>query len=53
VFTRRIFDGVIITILGAHLAFGLPRMWARRVTQDSNAPRWQRLVGGGVLQATS
>lgn len=52
-FTRRIFDGVVLTILGFHLAAGLPRMWARRVVQDSDAPRWQRLVAGGTLQATS
>lgn len=52
-FTRRIFDGVIVTILAAHLAFGLPRMWARRVTRSQGSPNWQKVVGSAVLQATS
>jgi hypothetical protein len=52
VFTRRIFDGVLITILAGHLAFGLPRMWARKeqVAGDSGL---KSLVGKAILQATS
>lgn len=53
VFTRRIFDGVVITALCLNLAFGLPRMWARRVVQSDTEPRWKRLVGAGTLHATS
>lgn len=53
VFTRRIFDGVIFTLLAAHLAFGLPRMWARRVVKDQGSPNWQKVVGSATLHATS
>jgi hypothetical protein len=53
VFTRRIFDGVVITTLLIHLAVGLPRMWARRVVSTDNEPTYKRLVGAGVLHATS
>ncbi len=51
-FTRRIFDGVLITILAAHVAFGLPRMWARKelAAGDSGA---KKLLGSAVLHATS
>lgn len=51
-FTRRIFDGVLITILAAHLAFGLPRMWARKeLAAGTSKPK--KLVGAAVLHATS
>ena len=51
-FTRRIFDGVLITILAAHLAFGLPRMWARKeIAADKSAPK--SLLGKAILHATS
>ena len=51
-FTRRIFDGVIITLLAAHLAFGLPRMWARKelVAGSSNG---KKVLGKAILTATS
>lgn len=52
VFTRRIFDGVLITILAAHLAFGLPRMWARKELVAGSS-KSKRLVGEAVLHATS
>ena len=51
-FTRRIFDGVLITILAAHLAFGLPRMWARKEL-FAGSSKSKRLVGEAVLHATS
>ena len=51
-FTRRIFDGVLITILAAHVAFGLPRMWARKEVAAGNSGA-KRLVGKAVLAATS
>jgi hypothetical protein len=52
VFTRRIFDGVLITVLAAHLAFGLPRMWARKeLAAGTSKPK--KLVGAAVLHATS
>jgi hypothetical protein len=52
VFTRRIFDGVIITALALNLAFGLPRMWARKeIAKNASGPK--RLVGAAVLHATS
>jgi len=49
---RRIFDGVLIITLAAHLAFGLPRMWARKelVTGQSNL---KRVTGHAILAATS
>lgn len=52
-YTRRIFDGVVLTILTAHLAFGLPRMWARRVVKDPGSPIWQKVLGGATLHSTS
>lgn len=52
VFTRRIFDGVLITILAAHVAFGLPRMWARKELAAGQSPA-KKLVGSAVLAATS
>jgi hypothetical protein len=52
VFTRRIFDGVLITILAAHVAFGLPRMWARKELVANNSGL-RRTVGRAILQATS
>lgn len=51
-FTRRIFDGVIVTLLGFNLAVGLPRMWARRTAKDQGAPSWQRVVGSAILHTT-
>jgi hypothetical protein len=53
VFTRRIFDGVIVTMLAFHLAAGIPRMWARRVVRSGDSPNWQKVVGSATLQATS
>lgn len=51
-FTRRIFDGVLITVLAAHLAFGLPRMWARKeLAAGTSKPK--KLVSAAVLHATS
>lgn len=50
-YTRRIFDGVIVTILVAHLAFGLPRMWARRVARQDQGP--SAVAASAVLHATS
>jgi hypothetical protein len=52
VFTRRIFDGVLITILAAHVAFGLPRMWARKELAAGSSPG-KKLIGSAVLHATS
>ena len=52
-YTRRIFDGVIVTLLAANLAFGLPRMWARRVVKSQGSPTWQKVLGGATLHATS
>jgi len=52
VFTRRIFDGVLLTILSAHLAFGLPRMWARKELAAGASPA-KKLLGGAILKATS
>lgn len=51
-FTRRIFDGVLITILAAHVAFGLPRMWARKELAAGSSGAKQ-LLGSAVLRATS
>jgi len=51
-FTRRIFDGVLITVLAAHLAFGLPRMWARKELVASNS-KGRQLAGKAILHATS
>lgn len=51
VFTRRIFDGVLLTVLTAHVAFGLPRMWARKELIGSSGPK--RLFGRAILAATS
>lgn len=51
-FTRRIFDGVLITVLAAHVAFGLPRMWARTSLVSSSSGA-KRLAGKAVLAATS
>lgn len=48
-FTRRIFDGVLITVLAAHVAFGLPRMWARKELAAGK----KRLVPTAILKATS
>ena len=50
--TRRIFDLIVLTGLGLNLAFGLPRMWARKelATGDSGA---KKLLGAAVLHATS
>lgn len=50
-FTRRIFDGVLITILAGHLAFGVPRMWARKEQVAGDGIK--SLVGKAILQATS
>ncbi|HEV3370873.1 MAG TPA: hypothetical protein VG074_15005 [Acidimicrobiales bacterium] len=51
-FTRRIFDGVLITVLAAHLAFGLPRMWARKeIAAGKSKPK--NLLGQAILHATS
>lgn len=51
-FTRRIFDGVLITVLAAHVAFGLPRMWARKELVAGQSGL-KRVVGRAVLAATS
>ncbi len=51
-FTRRIFDGVLITVLATHLAFGLPRMWARKELAAGDS-KVKKLVGTAVLKATS
>lgn len=51
-FTRRIFDGVLITVLAAHVAFGLPRMWARKEQMSSDRGA-KRVVGQAILAATS
>ena len=53
VFTRRIFDGVLITMLAGHLAFGLPRMWSRKELASGNSSKGKRLVSQAVLHATS
>ena len=53
VFTRRIFDGVLITVLAGHLAFGLPRMWARKELASGQSSKSKRLVSTAVLHATS
>jgi hypothetical protein len=52
VFTRRIFDGVLITVLAAHVAFGLPRMWARKELAAGSSGT-KKLVGRAILAATS
>jgi hypothetical protein len=52
VFTRRIFDGVVVTLLGFNLAVGLPRLWARRVVRAQGSPNWQKVVGSAVLHST-
>ncbi len=52
-FTRRIFDGVLITILAAHLAFGLPRMWSRKELASDSSSKSKRLLSAAVLHATS
>jgi hypothetical protein len=52
VFTRRIFDGVLITVLATHLAFGLPRMWSRKELAAGTSG-FKKLVGTAVLHATS
>ena len=52
-FTRRIFDGVLITVLAGHLAFGLPRMWARKELASDQSSKAKRLAGAAVLHATS
>lgn len=51
-FTRRIFDGVLITILAGHLAFGLPRMWARKEL-GAGQSKPKQLLGQAILHATS
>ena len=51
-FTRRIFDGVLITVLAAHLAFGLPRMWARKELAAGTS-NGKKLLGTAILKATS
>ena len=51
-FTRRIFDGVLITVLAAHLAFGLPRMWARKEIAAGTS-KSKKLAGQAILHATS
>ena len=51
-FTRRIFDGVLITVLAAHLALGLPRMWARKELAAGNS-NTKKLAGQAILHATS
>lgn len=51
-FTRRIFDGVLITVLAAHVAFGLPRMWARKELATGPSGL-KKVVGRAVLAATS
>lgn len=53
VFTRRIFDGVLITMLAGQLAFGLPRMWARKEMASGASSKLKRLAGAAVLHATS
>ena len=50
--TRRIFDLVIATTLAAHLAFGLPRMWARKEVAKQQGGI-KKLAGAAVLHATS
>ena len=50
--TRRIFDGTLIIILAGHLAFGLPRMWARK-EQMSGQRGVKRVAGQAILAATS
>ena len=52
-FTRRIFDGVIVVGLALHLAVGIPKMWARRVTRSASSPNWQKVVGSAVTQVLS
>jgi hypothetical protein len=52
VLTRRIFDGVFIIVLASHLAFGLPRMWARKELAAGNS-KSKKLLGAAVLHATS
>ena len=51
-FTRRIFDGVLITVLAAHVAFGLPRMWARKELVANNSGL-RRVAGRAILAAPS
>lgn len=50
-FTRRIFDGVVITVMGLNLGlFGLFRIWGRKaVVHDTG---WKRTAGAALLQAT-
>ena len=50
--TRRLFDFTLFMILGAHLAFGLPRMWARKELAAGTS-KSKKLVGAAVLHATS
>ena len=50
--TRRIFDLIIVATLGAHLAFGLPRMWARKEVAKQQGGL-KKLAGSAVLHATS
>lgn len=52
-FTRRIFDGVLITVLAAHVAFGLPRMWARKNLASANSGGAKRVGSEAILRATS
>jgi hypothetical protein len=52
VFTRRIFDGVLLTILAAHVAFALPRMWARTELAGNDSSKLQRLAAGTIIRAT-
>lgn len=51
-FTRRIFDGVIIVGLAFHLAMGVPRMWARKELAAGQSGV-KKLVGTAFLKATS
>jgi hypothetical protein len=50
--TRRIFDLIVVTGLGLNLAFGLPRMWARKEIAKSQGGL-KKLAGAAVLHATS
>ena len=50
--TRRIFDLIVVTGLGLNLAFGLPRMWARKEVKKQQSGV-KKLVGAAVLHATS
>jgi hypothetical protein len=50
--TRRIFDLIVVTGLSLHLAYGLPRMWARKEVAKQQSGL-KKLAGAAVLHATS